>query len=711
MKASKKNAVRALLLAGTAAILCACASTAKLGEGEYELKSNKVVIDRSVKSDLSAAEITPYIRQQSATFTLGRRKDTTLVVFNPSLVGSSEDRILDHLHYLGYYDASVESKVTLKDKKKRARVTYTIHPGGRIKISSISFDVPKGGDFERDFYADTAFVSVRPGDYLSEQSLEAESERSSAAMREKGYFGFTKNYYYFEADTLSGRDSVKLLVQVREYTRNDVPANARTISKKYIGNVSVSRPSTLPFRAKALEELNLIRPGSLYKESTVSDTYERYRLLQLFSSVGIELRESSPDTVDCSINLTPSRLQGLKLQLEASTNSSGLVGISPQLNWYHKNIFHGGERLSLGFLGNFQFRPSDNVRSTEFGVSAGLTLPRFLGMPNSSFKGAFIPRTEIKTSYNYQDRPEYTRNIVSASYGYTGRFYRHFFYQFFPLQVNVVGMHDIDPEFYKSLENNPFMRYTYQNHFDAGAGGMLYYTSGRDLTELEPAFYARLSADLSGNALSLFKKYMPVDPDSGEALVFGVPFAQYVRGELALGRTFQFGVNRKHSLATRLLAGAGYAYGNSSVVPIEKQFWCGGANSMRGHQARALGPGRSKPNEAFSIPSQTGDIRLEMNAEYRFGLFWKLEGAVFADAGNVWTIGDEYGEEGRFTSDFYKSIALDSGVGIRADLSFMVVRIDMGVKLYEPCISSWRGPSRWFEKDGFAVHFGVGYPF
>ena len=239
---------------------------------------------------------------------------------------------------------------------------------------------------------------------------------------------------------------------------------------------------------------------------------------------------------------------------------------------------------------------------------------------------------------------------------------------------------------------------------------MLYYTSGEDLTELEPARYVRISADLSGNVISLFRSALPQAP-TGEGLILGAPFTQYVRGEFTYGRAWRFGADNGQAIATRVLGGIGYAYGNSTALPFEKQFYCGGAGSMRGWQARALGPGRSGIYRAFIIPSQTGDVKLEANVEYRFTLIGKLEGALFYDVGNVWTINNETFPEGNFDKDFYKSLAMDWGVGLRFKLSFLVARLDFGMMIYEPCIDLWRGPSLWLRNDGYALHFGVGYPF
>jgi len=203
----------------------------------------------------------------------------------------------------------------------------------------------------------------------------------------------------------------------------------------------------------------------------------------------------------------------------------------------------------------------------------------------------------------------------------------------------------------------------------------------------------------------------------GSRLVWNTPYSQYIRTELTLGKTLIFGKNDSQALAMRLLGGVGYAYGNSSTLPFEKQFYSGGANSMRGWQARALGPGKSKTDTTFVIPSQTGDVKLEANLEYRFPMFWKLRGALFVDVGNIWTLKETENDNGVQTHfalrDLASSLAADWGLGLRVDLSFLILRLDMGMKVYDPSLDKarWRAPSQWLKKEGYSLHFGVGYPF
>lgn len=714
-------------------LLCSasCSTTRVLSEGEYRLSKNLVEVTNSDKFNTNSLH--QYIKQSpNSYFILGwnpflnvynwaDEEDTGLwarlchkigtapVVYNPTAVENTIESMENHLDYLGYYNSTVKSDIHVK--KKKVTVGYNVTLGPRYVIDSISFVLPDRGTFKDDFLSDMENISIKPGDFLSEEALEAETQRGAAHFRDLGYYGFTKNHYVFEADTLRTPGRALLEMRVNEYSRNESMDNTQPISRFYIDSVTITHASDLKLRENILRDLNTIRPGELYSETNVNKSYVRLSALRMFNSVGIGMTQTDTNKVSCAINLSESRLQGFKANLEASSNSSGLMGLSPQLNFYHKNIFHGGEWLNLGFMGNFQFKFNDPTRSNEFGVSAGISLPKFLGLPNSVFTGTNIPRTEINFSYNYQNRPEYTRNIISLALGYSGILQNRIQYQIYPVQTNIVHLSNMNEEFYKSLSKNPFMRYAYQNHFDQGVGGSVYYSTSPEANPSESYRYIRLSSDVSGNALSLFNRLMKTN-EEGTRIIWGTPYSQYVRGEVSLGSTWRFGKNDQQAIATRLLGGIGFAYGNSSVLPFEKQFYSGGANSMRGWQARALGPGNTPLDNSFIIPSQTGDVKFEANIEYRFNLFWKIDGALFVDAGNIWS--RQASEAVNDNESLIKSIAADWGTGVRVDLNFLILRLDMGMKLYEPSrepSSRWLNPDEWLKRDGFSVHFGVGYPF
>lgn len=717
-----------ILVAALAVTALSCSTTRALQDGQYRLAKNKIKISNS--KDFNPNTLTPYLKQKHQgwtpflyvyNWTNGKGKvwdrfvkkiGVPPTIYDPDMVDNSIENITNHLDYLGYYGSDVGSSI--KVKRRNVNVTYNVILGRQYPIEDIEIVLPEGGEFASDFIADTAAMSIKPGSNLSEASLEAETVRSSASMRNKGYYTFSKNQYFFEADTLSIPGKALLKLTVNEYTRNEKPSDAEPIRKFYFDSVTIDYPKSLKIRNKVLFGLNTIIPGARYEESAVNNTYQRLSSLRIFSSVNVGMTQTDTNKVSATISLAQSQMQGFKFNLEASTNSSGLFGISPQVSYYHKNIFRGGEWLNLGFMGNFQFKFNDNVRSDEFGVSAGLSFPKFFPLPYRLFKEA-VPRTDVNVSYNYQSRPEYTRNIISTSFGYIGNNKNRFYYQVYPLQMNIVNLYNLDQVFYNTLANDPFLRNAYQNHFDLGSGATLYYTTDAETIPKKSFFYSRLLFDIAGNMLSAFKPLMEKD-ENGSGMIWNTPFSQFVRAELTVGRTWVFGKTDGQSVATRFVAGAGYAYGNSSALPFEKHFYGGGANSLRGWQARTVGPGLSPLDRSFVIPNQTGDMRLEANIEYRFKMFWKIAGAVFVDAGNIWTLQGADSEENklaRFRWDtFGESIAANWGAGLRLDFGFFLLRLDMGMRIHDPAREQkWVRPDQWLKRDNYAVHFGVGYPF
>ena len=713
--------------------LLSCSTTKVLQDNEYRLAKNTI----EVKNDkhFNTNQLQAYLKQKPNSYFIfgwnpflnvynwqngkGKGWDKLVqkvgvapVVYDADQVDNTIANLENRLEYLGYYNSKVESQISVK--RRKVNVTYNVTLGKRYPIESISYTVPAEGDFDEDFLADTSSLSVKVGDYLSEAALEAETERSSAVLRNKGFYTFNKNYYFFEADTISKPGSALLHLTINEYTRNESEKDASPIRKFFFKDVTITYPKTLNIREKVLRDLSTIHPGDPYSSDIVNQTYSRLSALKVFSSVNIGMNQVDTNLVDCSISVTQSKLQGIKLNLEASTNSSGLLGISPQISYYHKNIFRGGEWLNLSFMGNFQFMLRDAVRSNEFGVSGSLSFPKFFPLPYRYFKGA-VPRTDVNLTYNYQDRPEYTRNIIATSYGYNGSVGHKFYYQAYPLQLNIVRLFNLDPDFYEDLADDPFLRNAYQNHFDLGSGLTLYYTTNAESIPKETYFYTRFQFDIAGNMLSLFNPLMKKD-SNGSGIIWNTPYSQFVRSEITLGRTWIFGKNDGQSIATRLLAGAGFAYGNSSALPFEKHFYAGGSNSLRGWQARTVGPGLSQMDKTFVIPNQTGDMKLEANIEYRFNMFWKVAGAVFADAGNIWTLKDDGTESGKASmlrwDTFGESIAANWGVGLRLNFGFLLLRVDMGIKVHDPARENkWVTPNQWFKRDGYALHFGVGYPF
>ncbi len=711
-----------------------CSTTKLMPAGSYRLVSNKVEFEG--KQRVPSSDVTQYIRQQSnKTLILGwspglsiynwsngsgeginkvwEAIGTAPVVFDPALTQSSCENIASHLETLGYYDSKVRAEISYQGRL--ARVKYFVEPGKRFRIDHIVYEVPDG-DFGEAFRADSANMTIHEGDFLSEKALEAETVRGTSVFRNQGYYDFNKNHYFFEADTLT--DETTLYYRIRGYMRGEPASADAPISRYRIGDVRISHPADIPFRESLLRKFNPIQPGQWYEEQVVNEAFNRYSSIPVFNNVSVEMTPSDSAVVDSHILLEGSDLVGVKANLEASSNSSGLLGFSPQISLYHKNLFHGGEWLDIGFTGNWQWIPKTTVSSAEFGVSASLSFPRLLGYPISKMRASNIPRTEISASYNYQNRPEYRRTLGSFSYGYSGQIGERLFYQYTPVRIGLVHLFAVDTDFLSLLVNYPYLWDTFEDQIDAGMNLMLYHTTDASIVPKGAYHYERINLSTSGNLLSLFN---PILPDSGSGdvggafnpyLIFNLPYKQYFRVEMDLGRVFRFGWNDNQALALHAVAGIGKPYGNSLSMPFERQFYVGGASSMRGWQARTLGPGSMDLSGYYRLPSATGDFKLEFDMEYRFPMFWKLEAAMFAETGNVWRLFNGSGDE-REKFRFPTSLAADWGLGLRVNLDFILLRLDAGFRLYDPVREEgdrWVRPRDWLHGSA-AIHFGVGYPF
>ena len=709
-----------------------CSTTKMLSEDESRLAENRVVITND--DHYNASSLTPYIKQKSngkwqpMLFVYNwqngkgkgwdrfcRKIGQAPVVFDEDLIDDSVNNMLDHLEYQGYYNSTITPKIRIK--KQLAKVEYDVTLGKRFPIRTIDYQV-RDTALRALLEADSSHFTVRRGDFLSEENLESESERLSSHFRNNGYWGFSKNYFFFYADTTTTPDQADLIVKLENHTRNEREEAAREHRRYTIGNVALIPQTGMRVRPAFLQNLNQLHPGEPYSEEKINQVYSRFSSIPLFSSVNMMLRQSETDStaVDCRILLQQARLQSVKLNLEGSFNSTGLFGVTPSLSYSHKNIFGGGEVFTLGFRGNFQFMFNNPTRANELAVSTGLKIPWYPSfiqrMPSIN-----LPQMDINFSYSYQNRPEYTRNIATGTYGYSWNIARKFFYQFSPIQLSAVNATRLDPEFYESIQD-PYLKNSFRSHLDLGGGGTFYYTTNTSVNPKVTYFYTRFQYDMSGNIPSLlastgiYKK-----GEHGENLIFGIPYSQYVRGEMQAVGTFRIGDADQYALAVRALAGAGFAYGNSVSLPFEKLFYAGGASSMRGWRARSVGPGMAPRDTSFAIANQSGDMHLETNVEMRFPMFWKLEGAVFMDVGNVWNIGaedlDGASRDPRSLFSFknlFKSTAMDIGLGARVDFGLVLIRFDLGMKVYDPSLQEWMGINDWFT-GAYAFHFGIGYPF
>ena len=421
--------------------------------------------------------------------------------------------------------------------------------------------------------------------------------------------------------------------------------------------------------------------------------------------------------LNCTILTSPAKLQGFGVDLEG-TNSAGDFGFASSLNYQHRNLFKGSEVFSAKVRGAYEAltKSSTGGNYWELGAETSVLFPRFLfPFVNENFKRRVRASTELRVSYSIQTRPEYRRAILSGGWSYiwqerSNTQARHVFKL---LDIDYVHLPKIDSTFDANLPNSTRI-YNFTDQFVVGSGYTYSFTNYNPQNRLRNTHSLRVSFEMAGNLLYAFSKMTQAKKDKdGLYNLFGINYSQFIKGDVDFSKSIV--LDDRNKIAFHVGVGIGYPYGNSKILPFERTYFSGGANSVRGWSVRTLGPGGMLADSVKSFADQVGDIRLDLNLEYRTKMFWKFELAAYVDAGNIWTMrADKEREDGNFDfSRFYKEIAVSYGLGLRLDFDFFLIRFDTGMKAYNPME---RGKDRWAIlkpnlRNNFAWHFAVGYPF
>ena len=484
-----------------------------------------------------------------------------------------------------------------------------------------------------------------------------------------------------------------------------------------------------------------IQPGQLYRANLVDRTQALLAGLKLYRFVNIRFEEAeAPDTastegkwLNCHIQLVPAKYQSYSVDIEG-INSSGNLGAGGNFKYQHKNLFRGAEEFSLSFGGSVQNQWSTEDESSfstqEIEGETEIIFPKFwMPFKIERFRQRYNPKTSLSVAYNYQRRPYYTRTIANGKVSYLWKSSKETSHSLTPLEVNYVAIPTVDADF-KAWVDTTYLRYSYEDHLISSTSYSIVYNQ-QEVNKRKNFWYINWNVEEAGSMLSLWAKYFgekvsETSDDGGVEKydnVLGVRYAQYIQSDIDI--RYHHYLNRINSLAYRFYVGVGYPFGNLDVLPFEKRYFSGGANSIRAWPVRGLGPG-SYYNQEASYYDQTGDIKLELNAEYRFKLFWALEGALFLDVGNIYTIRKDISpdEDERAVflfNDFADKLAVGTGLGLRFDLKYFIFRLDTGLKLRDPFDysdypdkhfkSKWIPGSRSYSWDDVAFNFAIGYPF
>lgn len=770
-----------LAILGTA-LLWSCSSARHVPQGQYLLDNVSIEIDDST-DNISEQEMRTFVRQQpnhkmlwSMKLQLGiynmSGKDSTKwwnkwirkvgeppVIFDSAQTDDGVRQLTKALINKGYLGATVDVDTVLNTKKRKADVTYRLHPGIPHRISSITYDLPDDS-LGYEILRDTSQFIIRKGDLLDRSLLEAQQDIITQNLRRNGYYSFTKDFITFSADTtensydadltlrvnpprtMPGRETtdvshlrhlVRSITCITDYNPSKTE-NLRDIAGldtvMYKG-LTICYGGKRYLRPSVLYDNCFIRPGQPYDEADVNRTYTAFSRLGILKFTNIRFepagRIGDLELLDAYILLTPGKSQSVTFEIEG-TNSEGDLGVAAAIGYTHRNVGKGSETLSAKFRGAYESLSGDikgliNNRFMEYSIETGIAFPKFKApFLRESFKRKIQAQTEFNISLNYQERPEYTRIIGTAGWSYRWRErYSANRHVFTPLDINYVYLPKSTNDFINEIApDNPLLRYSYEDHFIMRLGYQFYHTNKRRdnifARNLQKDIYTiRVNAEIAGNLLFLINSIFTHRSDfhSEPYKVFGIRYSQYFKAEGDFGYVHYF--DRRNSIACHAGLGIGVPYGNSYVLPFEKRFYGGGANGVRGWAVRTLGPGSfNGSNSVSSFMEQCGDIRLDMSVEYRAKLFWVIEGALFVDAGNIWTIRD-YPEQpgGAFKfNQFYKQIAAAYGVGIRLDFNYFLIRFDMGMKAHNPASGAERWPlihPDWGRDHSF--HFSIGYPF
>ena len=733
------KALKALPLWCMVALLVACSATKFVPDESYLLE--KVELKADTKK-FNVASLEPYIRQKAnskwfsvfkiplGTYALSGRDTTrwinrTLrkigeepVVYDTLQAQLSCNDLKLALQNMGYMNAEVD--LTTRAKGKRLTAIYTLHPGTPFFINSVRYDIQDSVIARMLDLDNPDRQELKAGDPFTVTRLEEERKRITRILMDSGYYRFHKDFIQYGADSTAGQNQINLMLHLLPYRPNS--GAPETLHPRYsIRNVTFSSNDSakIHLRPRVLRRSTLIKEGDLFSATQLQRTYANFARMQAVRYTNIRFTEA-PDTtlLDCDINISTNKPSSISFQPEG-TNTAGDLGAAASVTYENRNLFRGSELLSIQLRAAYEaitgLEGYQNKDYQEYGVETKLTFPRFVApLLSRSFRRRSIATSELSLNWNLQNRPEFHRRVFSTAWRYHWNEPRHhisYRYDFF--DINYVYMPWISSRFKADyLDNvtsrNAILRYNYEDLFILKMGFGLAFNDGENAL--------KVNVESAGNMLHAVSKMfrLPQNADGKYTLV-NIAYAQYVKFDVDFTRLFQF--DERNSLAFHVGLGVAYPYGNSTILPFEKRYFSGGANSVRGWRVRELGPGTFKGTDGrIDFINQTGDMKLDMNLEYRTFLGWKLHGAVFVDAGNIWTLrnyADQPGGQFRFNS-FYRQIALAYGLGLRLNFDYFILRFDLGMKAVNPAYETSREhyPLLYpnFKRD-FAFHFAVGLPF
>jgi outer membrane protein insertion porin family len=639
----------------------------------------------------------------------------------------------------GYFNTKTSADSTRSGKK--AKASYTVIPKSQYKIREVKF--PGDSTVLSAAIAETRAKSLlRKNDGYSLDMIKEERIRIDARLKEEGFYYFNGDYLKVQVDSTVADHQVDLIVKLKSETPEVSKIQYRINDIIVYPNYSISSDS-LTANPKAssryndftiIDSENLFKPiifdrslyfnkGDLYNRTNHNLSLNRLVNLGTFKFVKNQFKvaDSIGNYLDAYYYLSPLAKKSIRVEVLAKTNSANYTGTELNINWSNRNLFKGAELLTISAFGGAEVQVSglnNGFNVYRLGTEANLIWPRIISPFKFESSSGFVPKTKATVGYEFQNRTKlYSLQTFKGSFGYLWKENLHKEHLLNITEVTYASPQNVTSLYQQQILANPSLEKVIQKQLIFGPSYSYSFTNTME-NNRKNTFYYKASIDLAGNLYGLATAANIKKADTVK--VFSVPFSQFVKVENEFRHYLK--LSGESVLASRIIAGAGFAYGNSNEMPFIKQFFNGGTNSIRAFRARSIGPGSfdgSTSSTAF-LPDQSGDLKLEFNTEYRAKIYDLVKGALFLDAGNIWLLKEDPDKPGaKFSKDFFNDIAVGVGAGLRFDFSFLVLRTDLAFPIRKPYLPDGKrwvldkvsfGSSSW-RNENLVFNLAIGYPF
>lgn len=643
------------------------------------------------------------------------------------------------LRNYGYFRNKVTYDTIPLTNPKKAKISYHVTPGPVFHLDTIKY-MPFYPQADSIIQANMSKGLLKQGEPFSVQQLDAERNRLQKEFRNNGYFYYRPNYISFRADTIMTPQKVQIQVcplpetpaqakhpynignsriNIYKYNKYQLTDSITFRGQTYAYSNTEKKP---PLRLRAILPNIFLRKGDLYQQTNHDVTLQKLTDMDIFSSVRVNYvpRDTTlnNDTLDVVVSAMLDKPYDVEFEGKVTNKSNNYVGPGVSFGMKKRNAFRGAETLGLNAWGSYEWQTGAHVEkdrslinSFEYGASASLSYPRlmFFGLGKKLWRRA-ISSTNFKLDAQWINRANYfSRVSIGASVSYTLQKGKNIKHEFTPFSINYDLLLKSTERFDSIIRANPALYVSMRDQFIPSMEYTFTWTKEKDRKQQTLRINVKEAGNVTSGIYAIFGQGFN---QSGKEL-FGVPFAQFIKASAQYTR--QFPLTTRTCLATRLFAGIVYSYGNATTAPYNDLFFIGGANSIRAFSVRSIGPGSYHPGKStYSYIDEMGDLKLEANIEYRFPIIANLYGAAFIDAGNVWLIRENPNQPGGKInmSEFGKTIALGTGIGLRYDLDFLVLRFDLGIGIHAPYDT---GKTGYYNMPSFGkslgYHFAIGYPF